>query len=329
MLSARSSRRSARYPFVTEVANAKFNTSSSCPNGHSVHRIRVPLRSQVCPGTDFYDQDDLFEQYSALSDEVSSLRTELAKYRQHYLHLKDAVFVKQRCCPNPDIDYAREAPALNKAIGHGKFSSAIRGLANQHQDGLDKMSQVRRQTTPSAVGRLEAQVLWGRAALKRILMDIGSMKDVEVQVLETIAATRRDFPRARFEVQLGRTKELHRRIRRLRETNNKLTEEVAALEIAVGGLPIGRTLACDEVEEMSDRLVESRDGYFRKCDEMIEIRNEQIQEVEAASFVIAEPTEQRRSGRQLGRGGREEVFGDAFSIESETDELPVAFQGED
>ena len=84
-------------PFVTEPSRPRRysvsvrSSRSGMTSGRLVRKITVPLtpKAQTLQKDSLYDQNALIQQYEALYNEVSALRSEVEPMRRSYIDLKD------------------------------------------------------------------------------------------------------------------------------------------------------------------------------------------------------------------------------------------------
>ena len=267
-------------------------------------KVKLPPLPQEEEG--FYDQNTLIQQYEALYDEVSALKEDIEPIRRQYLQLQDDLLFQSRCGNSSEIDFAYYAPALSEAIGNGTFSSAIDNFQWQSFENMDEMSNLQSELSVYAVVRLAIEVDDARAELAEMRANLADLKDQEHQCRAQVARTRRQYPRQRILEQLDIIRDIQISIARYELKNKKLEDEIADLEQETAGISEDHREEFEEIEKLSFELNEKRQRYYAKCNEMIEIRKQQMREIEelgakGQKFKPAEPTNERQTGRTFTR----------------------------
>lgn len=300
-------------PFVTEPSRSRRYSSSvhSSRSGMAgsarlVRKITVPLtpKAQTLSKDAIYDQNALIQQYEALYNEVSALRSEVEPMRRAYIDLKDDLLFQNRCVNASDMEFAYYAPSLSSAIGNGTFSSAIEEFQFQSEENSEEVSTLRNEFSVPAVVRLSVEVEQSREELYAMRSELKEMQEEESRYREQIEVAKQRFPRDRLEKQLDHIKEVQVNIAKYEMRNKKLETLLAQLEKETEGIPEEERTALEEIETLSLELSDKRDIYVQKCNEMIEIRNQQLKEIEELSgqdtnFKPAEPSESRKNPRRV------------------------------
>ena len=309
-------------PFVTELNTPRrysISVRSDRSENPAPNSARVIRRMSVIPRQKvklpplpkeeeqgFYDQNTLIQQYEALYEEVSALKKEIEPIRKQYLQLQDDLLYQSRCANSSEIDFAYYAPALSEAIGNGTFSSAIDNFQWQSFENTDEMSNLQSELSVYAVVRLAIEVDDARSELAEMRQDLEELKDQERQCRAQVARTKRQFPRQRILEQLDIIRDIQVSIARYELKNKKLEDEICDLEEQTAGISEDHKEEFEEIENLSFELNEKRQRYYAKCNEMIEIRKQQMREIEDLGakqhgFKPAEPTNERQTGRTFTR----------------------------
>ena len=328
-LSARASRPDISRPqnrqntFLTEVTEARRHSISAratrpvIPSGpgRPVRKVFVPkLRIPPVPKPEeqgYYDQNTLVQHYEQLYAQISLLKKEIEPLRDQYLKLKDELLFQNRCANSSEIDFAYYAPALAEAIGNGPFSSAIKEFAWKSFENMDEMSQLRNQLSFYAVVRLAIEVDDARQELADMRKDIDNMKNQEQQCRSRLEQSRNCFPRGRIEGQLETIRDLQVTIARYEIKNQRYEQKIDELEKQTQGMSSEQLEEFDEIEKLTKELNDKRQQYYAKCNELIDMRKQQMREIEELGaekskepfprFEPTEPVEQRQSGRRFSR----------------------------
>jgi hypothetical protein len=234
---------------------------------------------------EYFDATDLRAQYQQAFEEVQALLPEVHAIRQIYLRLKDEVFLKNRGLLDSEIEYARQAPALNAAVGRGAFTTAIGGLSAQNRDNHSELVELREQLAPESVAKLQQQVLRARVTLAKLRSEVGMIRNAEKATRHEIVEFRREFPPERTQAQRDMIREIIRKIRVIEKQNEALNNTVEELEAEADrrDLPVERQIECDRVTSMETELVGKRREFCDRCNELIEIKGKQVVDVSRAN----------------------------------------------
>jgi hypothetical protein len=295
MLYVRSARRAPRSPFITDITDAKPHGQSS--RSKATVPIIAPPNSvpRRKPPPDYFDSLDLRAEYLSVFADVQALRPEVQSHRELYIRLKNELFLQNRTDLGSEIEYAELAPRLNAAVGRGAFATAINGLAAQSRECHAEIVDLKEQTAPPMIMRLDLQVLSARAELLALRKSIDEMRDAERATRAEIEAMHTQFPPERTEGQREVIRTLVNNIRAIERKNAALNHEVEELEAAADrrSLPFERQVECDAIEDMSGQLDGKRHQYYDKCTELIDIRSQQLKEVVTAED-MSRPASDRR-----------------------------------
>jgi hypothetical protein len=299
MLSVRIGRRGGHSPFVTDMADAKSRGQSA--RAKPAIPIIAPPNSipRRKPPHAYFDPLDLRTEYLSVFSEVQSLRPEVQSQREVYIRLKSKLFLHNRSDLHSEIEFAELAPALNAAVGRGAFATAINGLAAQIRDGHSEIVEIKEQTAPPVISRLELQVINARAELRALREAIDAMRDAERTARAEIDRIRTDFAPERMQSQRDVIRSLVSEIRAMAQTNAEMNRE---LEVEPPSLPS---------EPQAENGKSHR--YDDKCSELIDIRGERVSRPQSerrrtdAQPPQQEPAEEKDAADEESQSSTEDV----------------------
>jgi hypothetical protein len=247
------------------------------------------------PPPEYFSPGDLQAEYLSVFTEIQELRPEVHSLRDLYIRLKNELFLQNRSDLASDIVYADTAPNLNAAVGRGGFAIAINGLAAQSRECHSEIIQIKEETTPRVLFRLDLQVANARCELRAARKLVDEMRDAEAKARAEIEAMRTQFPPERTESQRNVIRSLMREIKAIERKNAVANREVDQLEAEADrrSLPFERQIECNAIEEISGQLDGKRHQYYDRCTELIDIRSQQVKDVQTAEDLSRSPSPRR------------------------------------
>ena len=306
--------RSDRYQsttFITEMRASK-RFSNSARSGFP--KRQIPPKESMLPNlnnknpnapSDVMDQARMDHIYELLVDEIRRLKSEVNPMRQYYLKLKDHLLFQSRCAANSNIIMSEQVPDLSQAVGDDTFSSVIEGFQEQSDLNTEQVTELKNKFSNYWIIRLSCEVDAGRDELKQMKEDIRDMQEENEQVKSRLSGMKHSKEIQKVDQQRKKIQKLILDTSKAEQRSVKLEQLSQTLEKEAPHVAPENQAAFDEVVELSRKLNDMRQQYFKKCDELIATREKQMMELQKLekkkngknSYQVTEPTERPPSSR--------------------------------
>ena len=338
MLAPPLSHRSERHPktFITEMKSAQqYSVPSTKANSNkpkkSLSMLPTLINKKPIYHHDEVDQCKLDHLYEILVSEIISLKKEIMPIRNRYLRLKDHLLFQNKCATNSNLLFAEHVPTLSNAVKEGTFSSVIGQFQEQSDMNTEEMMELHQQLSHFSVIKLSCEVDAARNELLQMRKNIKMMKEQKDEMDGKIA----DLRSSNIQHEVQRTKDKIRtlivQISRAENHNLKLANLENKLIKEVPDVSPEYQDAFNELQELSKQLTLKRQEYFTKCNELIEERERQMQEIQVLEkskaqqnqlHPIAEPEKPSDGVRKKPTLINQDIESN-FSIFTDIEEIPL------
>ena len=217
----------------------------------------------------YFDQESLKSQYITLREEVLAIQNEIYLLEDQLIQAKDHYLFTIRALSTIEPSFHEIAPNITST--NQSYSFQINQMFEEQQENEMKIKEIQNKISPNAIELLEATNEASSSATIKMKHDC---EIIDEEISTTNAQIQSIKSSEEFKIsaeQRKRIDRLHYKIRELEMKNENLNIEL-------------KEMGNDEFLQLEDDLKESRQKYSAACQKFLELKNQQVAEINDLTY---------------------------------------------